>query len=112
MNWEEHVQMLKYTDDFEGTYRMSIEALYTLLDAIREDLTLSFAKSVCSTSGNKPIYPELILAMGLRFDPIQICLPVGDNMVRYLAERYQAVSTAHGLFDGHLGALDGWLPGT
>eukprot|EP00957_Ditylum_brightwellii_P190909 14536985-Ditylum_brightwellii.AAC.1 len=65
MNWEEHVQMLEYTNDFEGTYRMSIGAFYALLDAVREDLTLSFAKSSCSTSGNEPIYPELILAMGL-----------------------------------------------
>eukprot|EP00957_Ditylum_brightwellii_P066989 5085409-Ditylum_brightwellii.AAC.1 len=44
MNWEEHVQMLEYMDNFEGMYRMSIEVLYTLLDAVREDLTLLFAK--------------------------------------------------------------------
>ena len=59
--------MLEYTDNFEGTYRMSIEAFYTLLDAVREDLTLSFVQSACSTLRNKPIYPDLILAMGLRF---------------------------------------------
>eukprot|EP00957_Ditylum_brightwellii_P087471 6658892-Ditylum_brightwellii.AAC.1 len=47
-----------------------------------------------------------------RFDPIQVRLPAGDNAVRDLVERWQAVSTAHGLFDGHLGALDGWLPRT
>eukprot|EP00957_Ditylum_brightwellii_P185669 14136476-Ditylum_brightwellii.AAC.1 len=65
MNWEEPVHMLDYTNDFKGTYRMSIEAFYTLLDAVREDLTFSFMQSACSTSGNEPIYPELILAMGL-----------------------------------------------
>eukprot|EP00957_Ditylum_brightwellii_P201288 15324937-Ditylum_brightwellii.AAC.1 len=59
--------MLEYTDDFKGTYRMSIETFYNLLDAVREDLTLLFVQSACSTSGNGPIHPELILAMGLRF---------------------------------------------
>eukprot|EP00957_Ditylum_brightwellii_P181577 13831009-Ditylum_brightwellii.AAC.1 len=52
MNWEEHVQILKYTNDFKGTYRMSIEAFYTLLDAIREDLTLSFVQAACLALGN------------------------------------------------------------
>eukprot|EP00957_Ditylum_brightwellii_P200432 15280233-Ditylum_brightwellii.AAC.1 len=66
MNWEEYVYMLNYTTNFEGTYRMSIEAFYNLLDVIREDLTLLFAQSTCLTSGNEPIYPELILVMGLR----------------------------------------------
>eukprot|EP00957_Ditylum_brightwellii_P004125 314591-Ditylum_brightwellii.AAC.1 len=65
MNWEEHVQMLEYMNDFKGTYRMSIEAFYTLLVAVREDLTLSFVHSAPLTSGNEPMYPELILAMGL-----------------------------------------------
>eukprot|EP00957_Ditylum_brightwellii_P154988 11796369-Ditylum_brightwellii.AAC.1 len=65
MNWEEHLQMLEYRNNFEGIYRMSIGALYTLLDAVIEDLTLLFAQSAHSTSGNEPIYPELILAMGL-----------------------------------------------
>eukprot|EP00957_Ditylum_brightwellii_P064172 4869032-Ditylum_brightwellii.AAC.1 len=37
MNWKEHVQMLEYMNNFRGTYRMSIEAFYTLLDAVRED---------------------------------------------------------------------------
>eukprot|EP00957_Ditylum_brightwellii_P035405 2684764-Ditylum_brightwellii.AAC.1 len=45
-----------------------------------------------------------------RFDPIQVRLPVGDDAVKDLAEIWQDVSTAHGLFDGHLGTLDIWLP--
>eukprot|EP00957_Ditylum_brightwellii_P115441 8804720-Ditylum_brightwellii.AAC.1 len=65
MNWEEHVYMLEYTNDFEKTYQMSIEAFNNILNAIREDITLSFAQSTHPTLGNKSIYPELILAMGL-----------------------------------------------
>eukprot|EP00957_Ditylum_brightwellii_P104417 7952647-Ditylum_brightwellii.AAC.1 len=149
MDWEEHVYMIEYTNNFEGTYWMSIEAFNTLLGVIREDITLLFTQSTCSTLGNALIYPELILAMDLRFltgdsartlghmfgvskptarhlinlvldvidtnirfDPIQVCLPVGDNAVRDLAEKWQAVLITHGLLDGHLGALDGWLPRT
>eukprot|EP00957_Ditylum_brightwellii_P165580 12605408-Ditylum_brightwellii.AAC.1 len=46
---------------------MSIEAFSALFDAIKKGITLLFMQSTCSTSRNEPIYPKLILVMGLRF---------------------------------------------
>ena len=80
MNWKEHVKMLNHINDFEGTYRMSEQSFNALLEGIREDITLSFIHSSQSSSGNDPIYPELILGMCLRF-------LVGDS-VRVLSQLF------------------------
>ena len=140
--------MLNYINDFEGTYRMSEHSFSVLLEGIREDITLSFIHSSQSSSGNDPIYPELVLAMSLRFlvgdsirvlsqlfglsqdscrrlikmalnaidttdfEPLQIRLPQTPDEIHVLAQRWSSVSTSFGLFDGHLGALDGWLSHT
>ena len=80
MNWANHLQMLRHVNDFEGTYPMSEHSFNVLLDGIREGITVSFLQSNRSTSGNEPIYLELILAMCLRF-------LIGDS-VRALVHLY------------------------
>ena len=127
---------------------MSEHSFNVLLEVIREDITLSFVHLSQSSSGNDPIYPELILGMCLRFlvgdsvrvllqlfgvskdssrrlikmalnaidrtafEHVQICLPQTPDEIHGLAQRWLSVSTSFGLFDGHLGALDEWLPRT
>ena len=54
MNWTEHVEMLNYISDFEGTYRMSEHSFNILLEGIREDITLSFIYS-SQTMANEAI---------------------------------------------------------
>ena len=46
-----------------------------LLDNIREAISVDFARSANSTAGNDPIYPEIVLAMGLRFVGIGSTIP-------------------------------------
>ena len=66
-DWDGHVAMLIYTNKFENRFRMTPEHFEYLLNAIRDAITVDFARSSNSTGGNEPIYPEMILAMGLRF---------------------------------------------
>jgi hypothetical protein len=46
---------------------MSEESFDKLVNLIRHDVTVDYTKSRQSTVGNDPIYPELIVATGLRF---------------------------------------------
>ena len=46
---------------------MTLDMLNNLIDQLREVLTVSFKHSLSSTSGNNPIYPEMIVAVSLRF---------------------------------------------
>ena len=64
---ERSCKMLNHINDFEGTYHMSEHSFSVLLEEIREDITLSFIYSSQLISGNDPMYPELVLAMSLRF---------------------------------------------
>ena len=66
-DWAEHVEMLLQTDQFENRFRMPKAHFEYLLEAIRGAITVDFARSSNSTEGNEPIYPEVILAIGLRF---------------------------------------------
>jgi hypothetical protein len=67
LNWEESLKKERHQKSFESKYHMSEGAFCTLLDILREDITVDFTKSRNSTQGNDPIFPELILATGLRF---------------------------------------------
>ena len=67
MNWANHLQMLRHVNDFDGTYRVSEHAFNVLIEGIRDEITASFLQSNRCTSSNEPIYPEIILAMCLRF---------------------------------------------
>eukprot|EP00957_Ditylum_brightwellii_P009540 719865-Ditylum_brightwellii.AAC.1 len=77
-------------------------------DSVR---TLSHLFGVSKPTARCLIYLVLdAIDSNTRFGPIQVHLLVGGNEVQELAERWQAVLTAHCLFDGHLGTLDEWLP--
>ena len=80
MKWSDRLTMLRHVNDFEGTYHMSEHSFNVLLDGIREESTVSFLQSNRFTSDNEHIYPELILAMCLRF--------LIDDSVRVLTHLY------------------------
>jgi len=65
--WDAHEDMLLQTDAFDQRFRMPEEHFYPLLDAIRDAITVDFKRSRNSTGGNDPIYPEVVIVMGLRF---------------------------------------------
>ena len=66
-NWEGHARMLEETNNFEKRFRMKRSCFQYLLDAVQDAITVDCTRSSNSTGGNEPIYPEIILAMGLRF---------------------------------------------
>ena len=70
--WDVNENMLLQTDAFEQRSQMPEEHVYALLDTIRHAIMAGFKRSRNSTSGNDPIYPEVVLAMGLRFTGIII----------------------------------------
>jgi hypothetical protein len=67
LNWEEALEKERHQKSFESKYHMSEDAFFTLLELLRHDISVDFTKSRNSTQGNDPIYPEIILATGLRF---------------------------------------------
>ena len=60
------MEMLEHTNKFEQRFRMSRQMFDDLVEELRVPLTVSYAQSMRSTSGNEPIYPEVIVAIGLR----------------------------------------------
>jgi hypothetical protein len=64
MDWEYHINMLEYTNEFEQRFWMSWSMFDYLVEELRFHLTVSVAQSLRSTFGNKPIYPEMIVATG------------------------------------------------
>jgi hypothetical protein len=72
-DWDYHRHMLISTKEFENRFRMPPSDFDTLLEVLREALTVSVKHSQSSTKGNDPICPEVILACGLRF------CGLGDN---------------------------------
>ena len=67
MDWEDHLEMLEHTGHFSQRYRMKMAWFTRLLDALADAITVEYSRSRLSTSGNDPIYPEIVLAIGLRF---------------------------------------------
>jgi hypothetical protein len=55
--------MLEYTNEFEKRFRMSRSMFDDLVEELRAPLTVLFVKSMNSSSGNEPIYPEVIVAI-------------------------------------------------
>ena len=43
-NWDRHVEMLKYTNNFENRFRMIPNHFEYLLDAVRDAITVDFAR--------------------------------------------------------------------
>jgi hypothetical protein len=56
--------MLEYTNEFEQRFWMSWSMFDDLVEELHIPLTVSFTQSLRSTSGNEPIYPEMIVAIG------------------------------------------------
>jgi hypothetical protein len=100
VDWEYHVEMLEHSNEFEQRFRMSRQMFDDLVEELRIPLTVSYAQSMRSTSGNEPIYPEVIVAIGLRIlgpsDTIGSC---ADNYGLYVASTKR-------VFDLFLNAID------
>ena len=100
VDWEEHISMLEYTNEFEKRFRMSRSMFDDLVEELRVPLTVSFVQSMRSTSGNEPIYPEVIVAISLRIlgpsDTFESC-----------ADNYgMSVPSVKRVFDLFLNAID------
>ena len=79
---------------------MPLSAVNYLIDELREPLTVSVNHSLSSTSGNEPIFPEVIVAVGLRF------LGCGDTHTS-LADTYgMSDSSAYRVIGIFLDAVD------
>ena len=67
LNWSEHKSLCLHNKTFSSKYHMQASSFDILLALIRRKITVDYKQSHRSTEGNEPIYPELILACGLRF---------------------------------------------
>ena len=147
LNWEGHLEQERHTGRFDSKYHLPEENFNVLVGMLTPMILVDFQKSMNSTSGNLPIYPELIVATGLRFmggelpksledmigmskssvdrvidmffDAIDSCsqldirLPAVDDAedleLKSVALGFKGKSWSEGLFDGVVGAIDGWL---
>jgi hypothetical protein len=67
LDWDGHVEKLRHTGGFGSRYHMTEKSFVTLVDILRDRITVDFAQSMRSTSGNTPIYPELVCGVGIRY---------------------------------------------
>ena len=67
LNWNDHLKRERHTGGFNDKYHMCEESFNKLVDRLRRTITVDYQKSMNSTRGNGPIFPELIAACGLRF---------------------------------------------
>ena len=88
IDWNEHVAKLLHENRFHHEYWMTLEAFKQLLELLRLSITVNVVKSNASSglySSNKHIYPELILAIGLRWlagwNLIDICHVYGVSLM-------------------------------
>jgi hypothetical protein len=100
VDWEYHINILVYTNKFEQRFLMSWRMFVDLVEELRIPLTVSFAQSLRPTSGNEPIYPEMIVAIGLRI------LGPSDTM-EFCADNYGLpIASVKRFFDLFLNAID------
>ena len=66
-NWQEHRDELILTNTFYSKMHMGVSAFENLVTLLRSDITVNELQSRRSTGGVDPIYPEMIVATGLRF---------------------------------------------
>ena len=64
IDWQEHLAKEQHTGNFNSQYHMEYPIFCVLVDILRPWITVDFQKSMNSTSGNIPIYPELVVATG------------------------------------------------
>jgi len=99
-DWDSHVRMLLTTNKFDNCFCMSKDHFDFLLEAIREGITVDYLRSMNSTGGNDRIFPEIVMAMGLRF------LGLGST-VPDLADLYgTSVDSARRVINMFLDAID------
>ncbi len=74
INWERYVREIQETNvqasgntGFDECFRIRMHIFDHLHDAIKEYISVDFKRSMVSTQENDPIYPELVMACGLRF---------------------------------------------
>jgi hypothetical protein len=67
LNWNNHVSHQMHTDEFTQKYRMTLETFNKLCEILRPDITVDPIKSQNSTPRSLPIYPELVMAIGIRW---------------------------------------------
>ena len=79
---------------------MNFSEFKYLFDALDDAITVSYVKSWASTDGNDPIYPEVVMACGLRF------LALNDSP-QTLSDLYgMSVSSAKRVINMFLDAVD------
>lgn len=67
INLQEHFNMCHKTNTFTRRYHMTPSSFYILVSILKKDININPTKSMCSTSGNDPITPRMVVAMGLRY---------------------------------------------
>ena len=146
LNWQEHIRRELHTKTFASKYHMPLRSFNRLVNLVRHGVTVNEIRSMASTGGNTPIYPELIVGMSLRYmggefpkslvdifgvddssvprlinlffdsvcstPEIAIRLPQTSEELQQLANGFSSISSSDGLFDGCVGAIDGWLCST
>ena len=100
VDWEEKIRMLEYTNEFKKRFRMSRSMFDDLVDELHVPLTVLFVKSMNSTSGNEPMYPEVIVAISLRI------LGPSDTFESCANNYGMSVPSVKLIFDLFLNAID------
>jgi hypothetical protein len=67
VNWQDHIELLLHRNEFTSTYHMEKETFDALLSILRPLITVDIIKANNSTSNDGHIYPELVMAVGLRW---------------------------------------------
>ncbi len=74
IDWERHLREIQETyaqangnTGFDERFRMRLHHFDHLHDAIKKYISVDFKRSMASTQGNDPIYPELVMVCRLRF---------------------------------------------
>ena len=67
LTWNEHVAKLTHTKEFDQTYHMSLKTFQKLLAIIHCDITVDVIKAKNSMPDSEPIYPELVMHIGIRW---------------------------------------------
>ncbi|KAI2498843.1 nuclease [Fragilaria crotonensis] len=65
--WSDYVAELTHQNEFNITFRMSLASFNKLVDLVRPALTVDELQSRRASSGRKPVMPELVVAMSLRW---------------------------------------------
>jgi DDE superfamily endonuclease len=65
--WSDYVEELTHQNEFKVTFRMSLMSFNKLVQLLRPALTIDELQSSRASRGRKPVIPELVVAMSLRW---------------------------------------------